>query len=429
MVIEKRLLSETYRQIKNIKLLIVIYLFCLSHVMADDWPQFRGPERNGMSKETNLLKEWPEDGPPLLWFYQGVGEGFSSASISNGSIYVTGEIDDEETIFAFDLKGNLKWKTSYGPVWEGSFPKVRTTPTVDGTNIFMISGMGKIVCLDAVSGTINWSTQTVEEFDGEYHEWGIAESPLIVDDKVIVTPGGEDASIVAFNKSTGATVWQSKGLSEVANYCSPILIERGNKKIIATQLEESFVGVDAQTGKVLWQENYEEYQEDPSGINIVTPLYYDGYIFTTSGYNDGAAMYKLSQDGLKISREWVDKTFDNHHGGVVRIDGYLYGSNWENNRNGNWVCVDWSTGKVMYETKWITKGSVIAAESMLYCYEEKKGNLALVKATPQEFKIVSSFRITKGSGQHWSHPSISDGRLYIRHGDTLMVYDIKSKKL
>jgi outer membrane protein assembly factor BamB len=424
-----KVLKEKYVWNHFCSLLILLIIVSTNEILADDWPQWRGNNRNGISKETGLLKSWPEGGPKLLWSNEDIGEGFSSMSIADGSLYITGLVDKQETLFAFDLDGKLKWKTAYGPNWKGSFPVARTTATVDGSNLYVISGMGNAACIDANSGKIKWSVQTVEKFNGEYHSWGIAESPLVVDDKVIFTPGGINASMVALNKKTGETVWQTKTLSEQHNYCSPILIQRGGKKIIASQLQDSFVGVDAKTGKVLWQDNYTNFLEDPKDINIVTPIYYEGHIYVTSGYDDGGAMYELAEDGTGIKRLWEDKVLDVHHGGVVLIDGFIYGSNWENNRNGNWVCLDWKTGKVMYEKKWFNKGSIISAEGMLYCYEEKDGNFALVKASPNSFDIISSFKIEKGSGQHWAHPAISDGRLYLRHGEALMVYDIRSKQL
>jgi outer membrane protein assembly factor BamB len=404
-----------------------ISLIVISQSVADDWPQWRGLERNGTSQEINLLKSWPDEGPELLWSKKDMGKGFSSVSIAKGRVYITGAIDEQETLTALDLNGNILWQTSYGSVWDGSFPEARTTPTVNGDQIFVISGMGRIACLDAATGKIKWTVDTVDDFDGDYHSWGIAESPLIVDDKVICTPGGEAASVVALNKNSGELIWQSKTLSELANYCSPILINRGSKKIIATQLEESFVGLESSDGSVLWRDKYEEYQDDPKDINVISPLYHDGSIYITSGYNDGGAMFDLTIDGTKIERKWVDQILDVHVGGIVRVDDYIYGANWEDNKNGNWVCLDWKTGKVMYEEKWNTKGSIITADGMIYCYEEKKGNLALVKATPEKFDIISSFKIPQGSGPHWGHPAISDGRLYIRHGDALMVYDIQAK--
>jgi outer membrane protein assembly factor BamB len=409
-------------------LIFMISLLFASQSFADDWPQWRGPDRNGISQEKDLLKSWPENGPSLVWTKEDLGKGFSSVTIAKGRLFITGIVDEQEMLTSLDLEGNIQWQTKYGPLWEDSFSEARTSPTIDGDQIYVISGMGKVVCFETVSGKIKWSADTVEEFDGEYHRWGIAESPLIVDDKVICTPGGDEASVVAFDKITGKLIWQTKSLSEQANYCSPILIERGGKKIIATQLAESFVGINAEDGSVIWQDKYEDYQDDPKDINIVSPVYHDGHIYVTSGYDDGSAMFELSADGTKITRKWVDQTLDVHHGGIVRIGDYIYGANWEDNKNGNWICLDWNTGKVMYEEKWNTKGSIISADGMLYCYEEKKGNLALVKANPEKFEKVSSVKIPLGKGPHWGHPSISDGRLYVRHGDALMVYDIKNKE-
>jgi outer membrane protein assembly factor BamB len=394
---------------------------------ADDWPQWRGHARDGISKENNLLESWPDNGPKLLWAKEGLGSGFASMAISNGKLYITGVVDNEEMLTAMDLDGNIQWQLIYGEYWEDSYSEARSTPTVDGDQIYVISGMGKMVCVEKSTGKIKWSVDTVDDFDGDYHSWGIAESPLIVDEKVICTPGGDEASVVAFDKSTGKLIWQTNTLSQQANYCSPILINRGDKKIIATQLAESFVGINAADGSVLWQDDYEDYQDDARDININTPLYDDGYIYITSGYDDGGAMFELSADGSKITRKWVDQTLDVHVGGVVKVGDHIYGSNWENNRMGNWVCLNWKTGKVMYEEEWNNKGSIIAADGMLYCYEEKKGNIALVKANPDKFDIVSSFKIPMGKGPHWGHPAISDGRLYVRHGEALMVYDIKKK--
>ena len=409
-------------------LIFLIGFLTTSLSLAVDWPQWRGPDRNGVSQEKNLLKSWPKNGPKLLWSKEDLGKGFSSVSIANGRLYITGIINNQEMLTALDLNGIIQWQTIYGPIWEDTYPEARTTPTVDGNQIFVISGMGNAVCIDVSSGKIKWSVDLIDEFDGEIHRYGIAESPLVIDNKIICSPGGRDASLVALDKNSGGLIWQSNTLSEMANYCSPVLISRGNKKIIATQLAESFVGLDAADGLLLWRDKYEDYQDDPKDLNINSPLYHDGSVFVTSGYDNPSAMYELSDDGTRINRKWVSQILDVHIGGIVRVDNYIYGANWEDNKNGNWVCLDWNTGELMYEKKWNTKGSIITADGMLYCYEEKNGNFALVKATPQNFDIVSSFKIPQGKGPHWGHPSISDGRLYVRHGDVLMVYNIKSTK-
>ncbi|MBN2088260.1 PQQ-like beta-propeller repeat protein, partial [candidate division KSB1 bacterium] len=408
----------------NILLILTLCFLLSGNMDAADWPQWRGINRDAKSPETGLLKKWPAGGPKLLWKLENLGGGYSSVSIAKGTIYLTSIEEKQGYLTAIDLKGNIKWKKNYGPAWSKSFPESRTAPTIDGNQIYLVSGMGKVVCMNAMTGAEMWAVDAFQKYKGEYHSWGIAESPLIVDNKVIATPGGKEATMVALDKTNGKTIWKTASLDELSSYCSPLLIERGGKKIIVTQLEKSFVGVDASDGKVLWTDPYDSYQDDPKAINPVTPVYADGKIYITSGYDDGGALYELSADGTIITRKWTDETLDTHHGGVVLVDGYLYGSNWLSNRKGNWVCLEWATGKVMYEQEWHNKGPIIYADGMLYCYDEKDGNFALVRPHPQKFEVVSSFKVPFGSGPHWAHPVISDKRLYIRHGDALMVYDI-----
>ena len=229
--------------------------------------------------------------------------------------------------------------------------------------------------------------------------------------------------MVALNKMTGETIWRTKGLSELSAYCSPILIQDDKKSLIVTMSESHAIGVGPADGKVLWKYPY----RGRCQAHTITPLYSDGRIFITSGYNDGAVMLELAPDGRSVRAAWKNKDFDTHHGGVVLVDGHVYGSNWKNNRDGNWICVDWDKGKIRFDKHWKCKGSVVFADGMLYCYEEKSGTVGLARATPTGFNIVSSFKVTKGEGRHWAHPAISDGVLYIRHGSALMAYDIKAK--
>ncbi len=236
--------------------------------------------------------------------------------------------------------------------------------------------------------------------------------------------------MVALDKNTGETVWQSESLFDQTAYVSPLLIKHSNKNIVVNITANYLFGADVENGKILWKTKYTDidpplWHPEAPAINANTPLFKDGYIYVTSGYNHVGAMFKLSSDASNITHVWTDTTLDVHIGGVVLIDGYIYGANWENNRMGNWCCVDWKTGNLMYEKEWICKGSIISAEKMLYCYEEKKGNVALVKATPENFEIVSTFKIDKGSGPHWAHPVIHNGILYIRHGNVLMAFDIR----
>lgn len=412
-----------------IGILYTLGMVCIVNAQSADWPQWQGPDRDAISEETGLLREWPEGGPKLLRSVTGIGQGFSSPSIAKGVLYVTGMEDNIEFISVFDLQGNLKWKKEYGKAYTKSTPDARTTPTVDGDSVYVISGTGEVVCFDASSGSIKWSVQALEKFGGKQGDWGTAESPLIVNDKVIYTPCGEKTTIVALDKNTGETVWASRSLSDQSAYVSPILVERGGRKLIVTVTGNYIIGVNPENGDIEWQIKYTEIPPPKSGneIKAVTPLYHNGRIFVTSGYNHTGVMLELSEDGANASVVWWNQDLDTHHGGVVLVDGYIYGSNWINNENGNWVCLDWNSGKTMYEKKWHNKGSIISADGMLYCYEENDGNLALVKASPEDFAIANSFKIEQGKGPHWAHPVISDGVLYIRHGDVLMAYDIESE--
>jgi len=416
---------------KKAEITVLFYLGMLlvgTVCVADDWPQFRGPNRDGKSPETGLLKVWPEGGPKLLWSVDGLGIGFSSVAVARGFVHTTGMIDGQGFLFAYDLAGNLKWKESYGPEWTGSYKGTRTTPTIDGNRIYVFSGTGVMACFEAGSGRKLWEVNTLERFEGRNIQWGMSGSPLIDGQKVYCTPGGKKGVIVALDKMTGQTIWAATGLNERSAYSSTILIERGGKNLLINMIQKSVICVNADNGELIWREPY----VTPSDTGGVTSIYKDGHVYVTSAvereFTRGGVMFELSADGTSVTEKWNDQTLDCGHGGVVLVDGYLYGSTFDGIPKGDWVCLNWDSGKVMYKVKWNgNKGSVIYADGMLYCYDENTGDVALVKASPEKFEIVSSFRVTQGSGQYWAHPAISDGRLYIRHGDALMAYDIKAK--
>ncbi len=414
----------------KIKLIIILVSAILAtRSFAADWPQFRGPDRDGKSAETGLLKKWPKEGPELLWSVDGLGEGYTSAAISEGAVYITGLIDKLGYVFSYDLDGNLKNKASYGPEWNRSYKATRSTPTVVGKRLYLFSGNGVAYCMDAASLKTIWSVDVVKKFEAVFPMWGMAENLLVDGDNVICTPGGARGSVVALDRMTGDVVWVCSELTQQSAYCSPRAIQVGSKRLIVTELKDSAVGLDAETGKFIWKDDFDDYHSDRErAISPNVPLYHEGYLHITSGYDNGGALLALSDDGIGKVRVWTDETLDVHHGGVVLIDGYLYGANWKDNRSGDWACIKWTDRKAMYDTKWNgNKGSVVYADGMLYCYDETDGDLALVPATPEGFKPVSSFEITLGEGKFWAHPSISDGRLYIRHGEYLMVYDIKQR--
>lgn len=413
---------------KSLGVLLSTVLFIGGVCLADDWPQFRGRNRDGKSAETGLLKKWPEGGPRLLWSADGLGIGFSSVAVADGYVYTTGMLDGEGFLFAYDLAGNLKWKESYGPEWTGSYKGTRTTPTVDADRVYMFSGTGLVACFGARTGEKIWQVDTLTEFDGRNIRWGMSGSPLIDGDKVYCTPGGKKGAVVALDKITGRTIWATKGLDEQSAYSSATLIERGGNRLLINMIQKSVICVDADDGKLLWREPY----VTPSDTGGVTPIYRDGCVYVTSAvereFTRGGVMFELSADGTSVTEKWNDQTLDCGHGGVVLVNGYLYGSTFDGIPKGDWICLDWDTGEVVYKTAWNgSKGSIIYADEMFYCYDEA-GNVGLVKASPKGFEVVSTFTITHGSGKHWAHPAISDGRLYIRHGETLMTFDIGSRQ-
>lgn len=404
--------------------LIITVLLCIGQEITE----WRGPGRTGVYNENGLLKEWPAEGPKLLWAAENLYKGYSSVTIANNRIYTTGSNGKEDVLICLEMTGKPKWRVPYGRSWDGSYTESRCTPTIENERVYVSSGMGDIACINAITGSIIWSVKASENFSGTYGRWGLAESLLIVDDKVFFTPGGNTTTMVAYDKLTGKLLWQSESLKDEPSYVSPLLIDRNGKRIIVSVTAKYIFGILPENGKILWKFDFGSLI-DPGGRNnhTNTPLYDNGKIFVTSGYNHKSAMLNLSEDGQSVSMAWTNSVLDVHHGGVVKIGNYIYGSNWTDNGMGNWCCIDWDTGELTYETKWKNKGSVIAADGKLYCYEEKTGYIALVNPTPEKFDIISSFKIQMGTGPHWSHPVIHNGILYIRHMDVLMAYDINSK--
>jgi len=388
---------------------------------GSDWPQWRGPTRDGKSAETGLLKKWPEGGPKLLWSATGLGIGYSQAVVVDGTVYVTGSIKGKGVCHAFGLDGKLKWKKEYGPVWTGGRPGARTTPTIRDGRLYVITSAGLVTCFDAANGDTIWQADLKKQFGVKRIVWGNTESLLIDGDNVICTPGGNKVMMAALNRKTGEVVWTTEGLPGTSSYCSPILIERGKTRLIATMTSNHIIGVDADGGKVLWKRAY----KNVYAIHPVTPVYADGMCYFTSGYNFGGVMLELSADGKTFTERWTEKRPDPCHGGVILLDGYIYAS--ASSRGGKWYCVELKTGKVMWEAKIVRNGSSTLADGLFYCYGEDS-MVALAEMSPKGHKVISKFKITKGGGDHWAHMAISDGRLYVRHGDVLMAYDIKDPK-
>ncbi|GHU78405.1 polyvinylalcohol dehydrogenase [Bacteroidia bacterium] len=416
---------------------IYAIVLCLySHLAVAQTPfGWRGAARDGIYHETGLLKSWPEGGPQLLWENTEVGKGFSSPMATNGKVYINGLDKDgeKEFITAFSLDGKVLWKTTYGSAWENTYPDSRSTPTVVGNDLYVESGKPELVCLDVTTGAIQWSVDAVELYNRKPTEFGPVESPLVVGDVVYFTIMSNKASLVALNRKNGEVIWETPPFKGDLMYASPIFIEYHGKKQIVIINEFYATGIDQSTGAIAWQANIFDFMKAGMQNNnwrpqfTNTPLYKDGKICVACGYDYGAVMLQLNDDATGISQAWLNRDLDPHHGGMVLVDGYLYGSTWTNNNVGNWGCVDWNTGKTMYENPWTggNKGTLIYADGMLYCYDDRRGNIGLAKATPEKFDLVSTFRITKGEGPNWAHLAIHNGILFVRHGNALMAYKIK----
>ncbi len=405
---------------------LVMVLSATLHVHAQSTTQWRGENRSGHFPAENLLREWPEGGPELLLHVDSLPESYSSVVVYEGLIYTTGVVEEKEILTALSADGDILWSTTYGDAWSKSYPAARCTPTIEDGYAYLISGSGDLACVELSEGELVWSLDGYQKFGGQCGNWGVAESPLIVDDKMIYTPGGEQTTMVALDKKTGSTIWASESLQDKSGYVSPLLIRRGLKNLIVTLTGDYIICVNANNGNMLWKLKYIDIDNPMMGgdINPVTPLVKGNEIFITSGYNHTGLMLLMSDDFSSVSVKWKSDKLDVHHGGVVEHNGYIYGSNYTTIRTGNWLCLDWDTGELMYDQKWNNKGQVITSNGMLICYEERKGNMALVKATPDKFDLISEFIIDYGSGPHWSHPSIYQGRLYLRHGKSLLVYRI-----
>jgi outer membrane protein assembly factor BamB len=397
--------------------LVICFVFAGLVLASQTSTRWRGPNGNGIYSETGLLKKWPAEGPQIVWHFDGLGEGHSSPAFAHNMIYLSGMAGKTGMIYALDMNGKLQWKAPYSEEFHESYPGSRATPVIAGDLLYIYSGKGVLTCMDAKNGKVKWQKDVFKDFDGRNIKWGVTETVLVDDDLVYVTPGGKKNNVVALNRQNGNLVWSSPGKGELSAYCSPLLVELPTRKLVVTMTAGHIIGLDAKDGKMLWSHP----QSNRHEVHANTPVYHNGELFCFSGYGQGGVKLTLSGDGSTVKKEWFNGNLDGRMGGMVLLNGYLYGSG-DNNRQ--WRCVDWKTGEEKYASTDLGKGVVIAADGMLYCYSER-GELGLVRATPESFALVSKTNVGLGSGQHWSHPVIHEGKLYLRHGDTLIAYKIK----
>jgi outer membrane protein assembly factor BamB len=410
------------------KLLVLLLTTFVALLLSPDEEisQWRGPARDGIYPETNLLKIWPADGPALKLKIENVGKGLSQPVVYKNTIYITGlKSDTLDVISAFGMEGKLLWEKTYSQAWQRTYPESRGTPTIENDRIYLIGGMGELVCLGTNRGEIIWRKDPLKDFEGKNMHWGNVESVLLTDEAALYVTGGDQTTLVAYQKETGELLWKSKSVGGSKSYASSSLVEWAGMKIVLVQTSDDLIGIDAGNGNILWSYNTIQYHnEKGKGEAANTPLFHNGDIFITYGNGQPAMLFSIAADGKSVSLKWKNEVLDTHHGGLVFLNGAIYGSTMLDNTRGNWASVDWKTGKTNWETTWFTKGSVIAADGMLYFYEEKGGNVALVKPVSNELKTISTFQVKGGEGPHWAHPSIYNKMLLIRHGSVLLVYDI-----
>jgi len=398
--------------------LLFVLLVVGTIVFAQKNAQWRGVNRDGIYNETGLLKLWSVEGPELLWHFDFLGEGHTSAAVTEKIVYTSGTEGDNGFVIALDYSGKTLWKTVYGKEWLESYNGVRTTPMVFNGAVYVMSGFGKVVAMNAEKGDILWSKNILDDFGGENVRWGITENLLADGDKLFCTPGGPNVSMVALNVNTGDLIWKAKSNGENSAYCSPALIKLPSRNLLVTHTNSSIIGVDAENGNVLWSFDH----PNKYSIHPNTPLYHEGYLYCLSGYGKGGVMLDLADDGSSVTEVWRNETLDNQMGGIVLYEGKIYGSG-QNNRE--WFCLDWKTGETLYSSKMLGRGNVIFADGKLYCYADT-GEVALVDISNGSFEKVSSFRVPYGEKQHWAHLAINKQRMYVRHGSSLMVYSIKA---
>lgn len=414
------------------------FLFAMLVAAANaqsDWAQFRGPNRDGICKETGLLKQWPESGPKLLWKLEGLGRGYSTVSIVGNKLYTMGDRKaggkESQCVLAYDLDGRKElWATPIGSPHPDGGP--RCTPTVDGERLYVVSTAGDLACLETATGKIVWQKHFEQDFDGMMMSgWRYSESPLVDGEKLVCTPGGNDAALVALNKTTGETIWKTqlpklgdRG-KDGAGYSSIIAADIEGTRQYITILGRGAVGVDAATGKFLWGYN----KIANKVANIPSAAVRGNLVFVTTSYETGSALLRIvkTADGFKAEEVYFlgPKDFENHHGGVVLVDGYIYGGSGRN--NGTPVCLEFETGKIAWRGEAAGKRSaavLYADGNLIFRYEN--GVVALVEADPKQYRVRGTFKTAAVNGPSWPHPVIHDGKLYLRDHDVLMCYDVKA---
>jgi outer membrane protein assembly factor BamB len=411
---------------RDILALLVMMLMTQGFELVAQDVQWRGPKRDGIFPDTELLKEWPEEGPEVLFVVEDLGRGFASAVATEDMIYTTGLRDTMEYLIAMSLEGEKLWEKSIGRGWNQSFPETRGTPTIEGDRLYMLTGMDVMACFQRKTGELIWRVDLQEVYGARLDMFGVSESVLILDDKVITTPCGDQTTVIALDKMTGELIWKSASMNAARGNMSPTVIEHCGQTYVIASTQTHMIGVDPDKGEILWDYHYNILSENKENTTIManTPVYKDSCLWISNGWDVASVMLEIAPDGRSVSEKFTDQTFDNQNHGMVLVDGYLYGSNFTGRNDGKWVCMNWDTGEIVWIGDFHNKGPMIYADGMLYLMEEKRGHIGLLEATEKEFNLISSFRHKGGAGPYWSRPTIFNKVLYVRHGEVLVAYDI-----
>jgi len=400
-------------------LFTLIAFFLLTNLIAQEAQQWRGPNRDGIYPETGLIKTWPEEGPELLWHFDELGDGYSSVAITPEAIYTSGADGDQGYVLAFDHDGNLLWKSLYGSEWTESYPGARTTPLFLDNKLYMVSGMGKVCCMNVTDGKKIWEIDLIEDYGAINIKWGVTENIAFLGDKIFVTPGGVKHNVIALDKNTGELIWTSAAMGEISAYCSPNVVKHNGIDMLITQTKNSIIGLDANTGKLLWNHP----QPNQWSVHANTPFYRDGRVYCVSGYGKGGVMVELAEDGKSVTEIWRETNLDGRMGSFIVMDDYIYGPA---DQGLKWYGLKWETGETVFGESIIKKGNITAADGMLYLYGED-GNVVLAEPKDGQFIEKGRFRVPYGDEQHWAFPVFKDKKMYLRHGNSLMVYNLSAE--
>ncbi len=405
-------------------LFALVLLLSTTRLLADDWPQWLGPQRDGLSQETGLLKLWPEGGPKRVWLFKDCGVGYGGPAVVGDCLYIMGSREGTSHLLCLSVAtGDELWAKPLGPELDNGWGNgPRGTPTVDGDRVYALAGRGNLVCFDADTGSEKWRLNLADDLGGEVPVWGYSESPLVDGNQVVCTPGGGEGAIAALDKMTGKVLWRTTDATDGAHYSSIIKITHNGQPQYVQLLPNHVVGVEPASGQVLWQSDW------PGKVAVIpTPLYRDGFVYVTSGYGVGCRLLKLADDGRSVEEVYDNKVMKNHHGGVLLLGDGVYG----HSDPSGWMCQDFMTGEEVWrERSKLGKGAIAYADERFYLQDESTGEIVLIEATPEEWRERGRFtldpqtEIRKPKGRIWTHPVIANGRLYLRDQDLLFSFDI-----